>query len=146
METVIQIILTISVVSLTVIFVTVGIWVILILKEFKGLVGKLKEVGDDISETTSFTKEKIKEGLNLATILAAIGALWSRRERVEGLLLGRDKEAENKEELKKKKQSVKKERRSSSESEEEKSPSASSSKSSSSAKPKRRFFFRRKKA
>ena len=144
-ETVIQVILTISVVSLTAIFVTVGVWVILILREFKSLASRLKEVGNDISETAGFAKEKIREGLNLATILAAIGALWSQREKVEGLLLGRGGEEENKSKAKKKKQAAKKEKKNKPETEEEKTSSFSNSRSSSIAKSKRRFFFKRKK-
>lgn len=148
METAIQLILTISVVSLTAIFVTVGIWVILILKEFRDLVHRLKRIGEDISETASFTKEKIKEGLNLATILAALGAFWSRREEIEKLLLGRSKKERAKKNAKGKKQEVEKAEGENLESEKDEEPTLSSSEASSSkteTRVKRRFFFRRKK-
>lgn len=139
MDTVIQVILLLSVVSLTVIFIAVGVWVILILKEFRSLVNRLKEAGEDISETTSFAKEKIKEGLSLATVLAAIGALWSRRGEMEELLLGRSQ---------KRKRLIKgkKEADSNPGDEDVSKPSNSedSSKTNNTEKS-RRFFFRRKK-
>lgn len=147
METVIQLILTISVVSLTAIFVTVGIWVILILKEFRDLVHRLKRIGEDISETTSFTKEKIKESLNLATVMAAFSAFWSRREEIEKLLLGRSKKKKTRDEFPKKKQLVKKEESDSNlvDKEVPKSFDSENFSSANSTKKSRRFFFRRKK-
>lgn len=132
-------ILTISVVSLTIIFVTVGIWVILILREFKNLLTKLKEVGDDLKETTGFAKEKLKESLGLASVLTVIGALWSQKERIEELILGRDK----KEDQSKKEQMAK--TKDESVNKDNKEKTSSNSENSSKAKPKRRFFFRRKK-
>jgi len=79
METTIQLILAVSVLSLTAIFVTVGIWVILILKDFKNLINKLGAVGDDIRETTAFAKDKIKESFNLVALLTSLGNIWSQK-------------------------------------------------------------------
>ena len=60
MESTIEIILIICVASLTAIFVTVGVWVILILREVRKTAKKISSIGDDVEETSHFVKQKIK--------------------------------------------------------------------------------------
>jgi len=121
METTIQLILAVSVLSLTAIFVTVGIWVILILKDFKNLINKLGMIGDDIKETTTLAKGKIKESFNLVALLTNLGNIWSQKS------LNKTKESR---EIKKKLIARKTVER--------------GNKKSESSKPKRRFFFKKK--
>ena len=144
---VIQLVLIVSVVLLTIIFVVAGVWVILILREVKNLLTKLKEVGDDLKETTGFAKEKLKESLGLASVLTIISALWSQKERIEELIFGQDKkEGQTKKELVRKAKDVSvnpvnKDHNN----EDNKKKTSSNSEDFPKTKPRRRFFFRRKK-
>lgn len=128
MEIVIQLILIISIVALTIIFVTVGIWVILILREIRKAVDKVGKVGDDIKETTSLVKAKIKESINTVALLAAMGRFWSKKKGVGEFLT--DLGEEIKKPGQKKKVQIKEEK------EAEKKPKPSDSK--------KRLFFRKK--
>jgi uncharacterized protein YoxC len=82
MQTAIQIVLIVSVASLTIIFVTVGVWVILILREIRKILDNVEDVSEDVGQTTEMVKEKVKQGLSTVTILTALGQLWSRRKDV----------------------------------------------------------------
>lgn len=82
MQTAIQIVLIVSVASLTIIFVTVGVWVILILREVRRILNNLDQVSEDVGETTAMVKEKVNQGLSAVTILTALGSLWSKRDNV----------------------------------------------------------------
>ena len=86
MESTIQIILIICVVSLTAIFVTAGVWVILILREFRKVTQKISKVGDDVDETSLFVKEKIKDGFSMMALLATLSTLWSKRDKIGDVL------------------------------------------------------------
>ena len=86
MESTIQIILIICVVSLTAIFVTAGVWVILILREFRKVTQKISKVGDDVEETSLFVKEKIKDGFSMMALLATLSTLWSKRDKIGDVL------------------------------------------------------------
>lgn len=105
MQSAIQIVLIVSVASLTIIFVTVGVWVVLILREVRRILNNLDQVSEDVSETTEVVKEKVKQGLSAVTILTALGALWSKRENVGELIEEiRGKNEAEKTELEKNKQ------------------------------------------
>jgi hypothetical protein len=82
MQTAIQIVLIVSVASLTIIFVTVGVWVILILREFRKILNNIEEVSEDVEETTAMVKAKVQQGLSTVSILTALGQLWSKRKDV----------------------------------------------------------------
>lgn len=82
MQTAIQIILIVSVASLTIIFVTVGVWVILILREVRKILNSIEEVSEDVEETTAMVKAKVQQGLSTVSILTALGELWSKRKDV----------------------------------------------------------------
>lgn len=82
MQTTIQIVLIVSVVSLTVIFVTVGVWVILILREVRRILNNLDEVSQDVEETTAIVKEKVKQSLSAVSIITALGTLWNKRDNI----------------------------------------------------------------
>ncbi len=86
MESTIQIVLIICVVSLTAIFVTAGIWVVLILREFRKAAKKVSQIGDDVEETSQFVKEKIKDGFSMMALLATLSSLWSKREEITDFL------------------------------------------------------------
>lgn len=86
MQTAIQIVLIVSVASLTIIFVTVGVWVILILREVRRILNNLDQVSEDVGETTAMVKEKVRQGLSAVTILTALGTLWSKRDNVGDLI------------------------------------------------------------
>lgn len=72
MESLIQLILVFSIVSLTAIFVVVGIWTVLILKDVKKISKKVSEVGDDVGETVSQIKGKVEEGLDHLNVLRVL--------------------------------------------------------------------------
>ncbi len=128
METVIQLILIASIISLTIILVTVGIWVILILREIKAVVGKITKVGDDIEETARFVKNRVKNSFNMISSLAAFGTLWSEK----GKKLAEVFHGLGEKEGKSKKKS-------------KKTKSGSKQKLVHSSKPKRRFFLKKRK-
>ncbi len=128
MEAVIQLVLTLSLVSLTLIFLIVGFWVILVLREVKQLLVQLRAAATDLSETTGLAKEKIKEGLSLATLLTALSALWSQREKLEEKIFG-DREKSPQKETKIEVKTI---------------PPKTDQKEKTESEPKRRFFFRRK--
>ena len=110
METAVQLVLIFSVFSLTIIFIVVGVWAVLILKEVKKIVKKASDIGDDVEDTAKFVKEKVKEGFNLVAVLTTLNTLWTKEGRVKNLLANlQEKEKERvvnkvkKEEVKKKK-------------------------------------------
>lgn len=72
METAIQTVLAVSIILLTAISLTVGVWVFLILKDIKKVTGKAEKIGGNIEETSLFVKEKIKESLNLANLVTTL--------------------------------------------------------------------------
>ncbi len=135
MQSTIQIILIICVVSLTAIFVTAGVWVILILREFRKAAQKVSKVGDDVEETSQFVKQKIKDGFSMMALMATLSTLWSKREEVGDILpeikdklaKGQKQNDENKKEKSKKE-----------ENKEEKEQKDKTKKK------KRKFFFRKK--
>lgn len=100
MQTAIQIVLIVSVASLTIIFVTVGVWVILILREVRKILNNIEEVSEDVEETTAMVKEKVQQGLSTVSILTALGQLWSKRKDVGNFIqdIKGDAEEENEEE------------------------------------------------
>jgi len=86
MENLIQIVLVISVIALTTIFITVGVWVILILKELKSAVKKVGQVGDNLEETANIVKSKVKEGLTAATVINSLATVWANKDKVVNLI------------------------------------------------------------
>ncbi len=86
MQTAIQIVLIVSVASLTIIFVTVGVWVILILREVRRVLTKLDKVSADVEETSAIVKEKVKQSLSAVTILTALGTLWTKRDNIGDII------------------------------------------------------------
>jgi len=88
MESLIQIILIVSVIALTAIFITVGVWVVLILKELKSVVKKVGQVGDNLEETANMVKSKVREGLTAATVINALAAVWANKDKMTGLIPG----------------------------------------------------------
>jgi len=92
MESLIQIILIISIVALTVIFITVGVWVVLILKELKSAVKKVGQVGDNLEETANIVKSKVREGLTAATVINSLATVWANKDKVADLIPGVKKE------------------------------------------------------
>lgn len=111
MEIAIQVVLMVSVVLLTLIFVTVGVWVVLILREVKKAIGGIGKVEDELQSTVHLVRRKIRNGFNMLTVLASLGAVLaekynlgdfflkigkiSRRNRVlKGKLIGKDKTEE----------------------------------------------------
>ncbi len=132
MESTIQIILIICVVSLTAIFVTAGVWVILILREIKNAAKKVNQIGDDVEETSQFVKKKIKDGFSMMALMATLATLWSKKENIGDLI------PQTKEKLSKS-QSEKVESKKDSDNPEQDSQADSQGK-----KKKRRFFFQKK--
>ncbi|MBU2592278.1 MAG: hypothetical protein ABH867_01045 [Patescibacteria group bacterium] len=86
MESAVQIVLIISIFSLTVIFVTAGVWVVLILREIKKVLKKLGKVGEDVEETAHFVRDKVKEGFNMMTILTGVSAAFFEKHNLADLL------------------------------------------------------------
>ncbi len=86
MESTIQIILIICVVSLTAIFVTAGVWVILILREVRRAAEKVSKIGDDVEETSQFVKQKIKDGFSMMALMATLSTLWSKKEKLADVI------------------------------------------------------------
>ena len=86
MESTIQIILIICVVSLTAIFVTAGVWVILILREIRRAAEKVSKIGDDVEETSHFVKQKIKDGFDMMALMATLSTLWSKKEKLADVI------------------------------------------------------------
>jgi len=130
MESTIQIILIICVVSLTAIFVTAGVWVILILREIRKAAEKVSQIGDDVEETSQFVKQKIKDGFSMMALMATLSTLWSKKEKLADVI-PEIKEKMAKEKGKKK---SKKQDESTDDDNEKKDKS----------KKKRKFFFRKK--
>lgn len=146
MESTIQIILIICILSLTAIFVTAGIWVILILREIRKATQKVSKIGDDVEETSHFVKQKIKDGFSMMALLATLSTIWSKKDRLVDIL----PEIKNKmaEGLKPKAESEEPkdfdgERSRTAESKEKEN--AENDKKENKKKKKRRFFFRKEK-
>lgn len=139
METAIQIVLIVSVLSLTVIFVTVGVWVVLILKEVRKTVNKVSKVGEDIEETTHLVKTRVKEGFDMVAILTSVSAAFFEKHNLADFF---NKFEEIKKDLKAKKKKNKKRKRPAP----IKEKIAQIKKKVSSSTPKRRLFSRAKKA
>lgn len=86
MDSTIQIILIISVLSLTAVFVVAGVWVVLILRELRKAVKVVNRVSDDVEETSAFVKQKIKDGFSLVALMATLSTLWSKKEKIGEIL------------------------------------------------------------
>lgn len=86
MDSTIQIILIICIVSLTAIFVTAGVWVVLILREIRNAAKKVNQIGNDVEETSDFVKEKIKDGFSMMALMATLATLWSKKEKISDLI------------------------------------------------------------
>ena len=95
MESAVQIVLIISVFSLTVIFVTAGVWVVLILRELKKVLNKVGKVGEDVEETAHFVKDKVKEGFNMMTVLVGVSAAFFEKHNLTDLISRFEKVKEN---------------------------------------------------
>ena len=66
---VVQIVLIISITALTAVFITIGIWLILFLKEIRNLV---KKVNDTAGEITSFTAKLNEPGALFSGIVEGL--------------------------------------------------------------------------
>lgn len=79
MDSVIQIVLLTSVVSLSAIFVTIGVWVILILRDVKSVIEKFNRVGDDIRSTSRFVKKKVKKSFDVVNVISRLGTMLANK-------------------------------------------------------------------
>ncbi len=66
---IVQIVLIISIVALTVVFIAIGIWLILFLKEIRNVV---KKVNDTAEEITSFTAKLNEPGALFSGIVEGL--------------------------------------------------------------------------
>ncbi len=98
MESTIQIILIICIVSLTAVFVAAGVWVILILREIRIAAGKVSKIGDDVEETSQFVKQKIKDGFSMMALMATLSTIWAKRDKISDLIPEMEDSLESKEE------------------------------------------------
>jgi len=85
---VVQIVLTISIIALTVVFITIGIWLILLLKEIRKVIRRVNDTTREISSFTAKLNEPgavfsgLVEGLkNGAEIIALIKSFVDRNEK-----------------------------------------------------------------
>jgi hypothetical protein len=85
---VVQIVLTISIIALTVVFVTIGVWLILLLKEIRKVIRRVNDTTQEISSFTAKLNEPgavfsgLVEGLkNGAEIISLIKSFVDRNEK-----------------------------------------------------------------
>lgn len=83
MENTVQLILVFCVVSLTVIFIIIGIWIIIILREIKRFLSGMVKAGGNIESTTRFIKKKFKENASLISILTFLNDIWSQKGKIK---------------------------------------------------------------
>lgn len=82
MESVVQLVLISSIFSLTIIFIVVGVWVVLILRDIRTVTRKIGQVGDEVGDMASFVKKKIKDGFSLVALLTALSSIWGEKGKI----------------------------------------------------------------